>query len=650
MPVCPGTARCVNLYCVRCDSSESRFEMSTSPSLSPSPRPARSKTARPDPASSTPPAPPTPVEPPAPVSSPPAPARAPWTLRALIERSLGIDVRTLALFRIALALLLLNDLWVRVPDANAFYTDYGTLPRSAFLEIYGSLPNLVSLHLLSGLVGYELFLFALAAAFAVCLLVGYRTRWFTFLSWIMLVSLHNRNPVILHGGDFLMRMLLFWGLFLPLGRVWSLDALLAPDGPDAPDSLTSEGKTDPLASPRLLSVGTFAALMQMCFVYWFAVALKSDPVWREQGTALFYALSIDQLVKPLGLAMLAYPKLLVFLTHLTMGIERFGPILVLLPWWRSRCVMVMVFIGFHIMLGLCLTLGLFPFAAALGWLLFLPSECWEILGRRYAALAPQSALKSRVEAVRLRLEPWKAALVASRPATPPVAPLLVLVPRLKLVLHWVGTQGMQGVAALMLAYVLAFNLRTIDANKDPRYLPSTADWLAEATRSDQTWGMFAPKPLDQDGWYVVPAKLADGQTVDLFRDGAPLNWNKPILLSETYKNERWQKYTLNLYSNSDAAHRPYYAAYLKRRWNDTHPQAEHVVDLQIVYMREDSVPGQTDVIPKKIVLWPLPPAPTPVNASAAPKPKASPSPSPTPRIVPNVTPGAAPDTFEFNPQ
>jgi hypothetical protein len=53
------------------------------------------------------------------------------------------------------------------------------------------------------------------AATAVAL--GYYTRLAMFLSWYPVISLHDRNPIILHNGDGVLRLLLFWGMFLPLG-------------------------------------------------------------------------------------------------------------------------------------------------------------------------------------------------------------------------------------------------------------------------------------------------------------------------------------------------------------------------------------------------------------------------------------------------
>src|SRR5207302_9988395 len=106
-----------------------------------------------------------------------------------------------------------------------------------------------------------------------------------------LLSLHNRNPMILQGGDVLLRMLLFWGMFLPLGVRYSLDALLKPS------TLAPQ-------ATRVFSVATVAMLLQVAFMYWFSVFLITDPVWFGDYTAIYYALSLDHLVTPLGNSLL----------------------------------------------------------------------------------------------------------------------------------------------------------------------------------------------------------------------------------------------------------------------------------------------------------------------------------------------------------
>ncbi len=106
------------------------------------------------------------------------------------------------------------------------------------------------------------------------------------MSWCLLLSLHRRNPEIDSAADILLHLLLFWAQFLPLGACWSLDAR---------KSLRPRA-----ATLGLRSAGTVAFILQVCFVYWFTAALKTDASWRTEGSAVYYALNVEQLVRPLG--------------------------------------------------------------------------------------------------------------------------------------------------------------------------------------------------------------------------------------------------------------------------------------------------------------------------------------------------------------
>ena len=153
-----------------------------------------------------------------------APGTEPRTDRArrLLARHLGVDTRALAALRVGLGLLLLADLLGRARDIRAFYTDSGVLPLAARERLVSEW--FLSVHALSGDLWWQVLLFLVAGTAALALTVGYRTRTATVVSWVLLVSLHNRMPIVLNGGDVLLRMVLLWAVFLPLGERWAVDA------------------------------------------------------------------------------------------------------------------------------------------------------------------------------------------------------------------------------------------------------------------------------------------------------------------------------------------------------------------------------------------------------------------------------------------
>nr|WP_241881435.1 hypothetical protein [Halorubrum sp. Ib24] len=61
-------------------------------------------------------------------------------LSAALAARVAVDLRALAAFRIGLATLLLADLARRSRSLTAFYTDYGVLPRRAYVVDYSTTP------------------------------------------------------------------------------------------------------------------------------------------------------------------------------------------------------------------------------------------------------------------------------------------------------------------------------------------------------------------------------------------------------------------------------------------------------------------------------------------------------------------------------
>jgi hypothetical protein len=59
----------------------------------------------------------------------------------------------------------------------------------------------------------------LAAALA--LILGYKARLASGLCWLLLTSLHWRNPLVELPEDFWLRLFLFWGMVLPWDQCWS---------------------------------------------------------------------------------------------------------------------------------------------------------------------------------------------------------------------------------------------------------------------------------------------------------------------------------------------------------------------------------------------------------------------------------------------
>lgn len=578
-------------------------------------------------------------------------------LVAPLSEVFGCDLRTLALFRINLGLLIVVDLVLRSRDLVAHYTDHGVLPRAEMLYTIGTW--VPSLHLVSGSATLQIVMFLLAAAVGVALLVGYRTRLATLLSWILLLSLQNRNNMLLQGGDMLLLLLLFWGMFLPLGARFSVDHAL---------------ERDPVPrSDQFFSAATVALLVQCMCVYFFSALLKSDPAYIPDGTAVYQALQLDTYATPLGQWLLNFPTVLMVLTYFVWTLELVGPFAIFTPvlFVPLRLLLMILFIAMHVGFFLCLEIGLFPFVSITSLLTFTPAAVWVWLQRRlerggsspievyydgecdfcrkicdllriflvlpgvsvrpaqetpFAAelmLAHYSWVVRDTEGnVYLR---WEALcwLLDRSPLWWPLGRVARAAKRGDRFYGWVADhrslfsgftgvwlpyrrQGIEPnwvsnvVVAFFLLLVLRANLATVGVNVA---VPEDIRSVIGTLRLNQTWNMFAPAPANADRWYVPVARLANGMVVDpRARTIVEPDFRKPSHVDDFFPTYRWRKYLVSISQEKFEAHRSLYASYLCRRWNEVNVEEFHIEELRIVLMVE---PTEPDNQPPELKTYPL---------------------------------------------
>lgn len=475
-----------------------------------------------------------------------------------MRRPFVLDLRALALLRMGLGAVLLLDLGIRSTDLEAHYANLGVLPLAALHE-HAWTPYQFSLHAASGLWQVQALLFAIAALAALALALGYRTRLATVASWMLLVSLQNRNPMIGQGGDDLLRLLLFWGMFLPWGRVWACDARA----------------TSPPARYDYASAATVAYVVQLALLYWCTALLKSGSEWTREGTALYYAFSLDQLLLPGGRLLYPHFELLRGLTFATWYTELLLPFALFVPWgvrwWRLLVVGVLC--GFHLGISLTLYVGLFFVINIVSVLGLLPPLAFDWLSPRLAA--PLARARRAQAWLPAWQAPWRLRLERTRPAPASWRAL--------------GRAVRSGVVLGALVYVGWWNLDDV-AGERRRWLPEPARWFGYLLRVDQHWGMFAPTVFKDDGWYVLEGTTATScQVLDLNRYGRPVTYAKPAAVVALFKNDRWRKYSENYLFIQNAWMRGYYCHYLLRRWHldPAHPPLRR---LAVVYMKEVSQP------------------------------------------------------------
>jgi hypothetical protein len=451
----------------------------------------------------------------------------------------GLDLRSLAAMRIGLAGVLLTDLAIRFSDFRAMYSSAGFAPVDMVRQLQ-RIPAW-SLHLLSGSDAWQMALFAVAALGGGAMLLGYHTRWAVIASWVLLTSVQVRAPLTLNAGDTLLRVALFWSMFLPLGAVWSVDALRRRAGRrDQPSGSSATQRPSDDSNP-FVSAATFALIVQLALVYWFAGWAKWNDAWlHEDALANVFKFGLYGL--PLGAALVDYPSLTLALSRATVWFELIGPLLLFIPWQAARLRMV-AFIGFvllHAGIAVTMTVGLFSYAAIAVWVGILPSRFWD----RWPALRFDDATSSAGLNLPAAESAWRRRVSAT-------------------------------VVLACLAIAVYWNVASAISPRAVHPIDRALRTTAHLTTLRQGWGVFG-KPPRRDSWFVYQARLKNGDVVDLLSGSDQILTERPALASRQFDNHRWRKLHLRLRSDEMQPYRQSLAEYMCREWNAAHDPDEQV--------------------------------------------------------------------------
>jgi hypothetical protein len=470
-------------------------------------------------------------------------------IKAYILSAFQLDLRALALMRVAVALVMLYDLSIRIGDIDAFYLESG-IAKSELMRSFAAPAFTHTLLYWSQGDAWVYGIFATHVVTTFMLLFGYRTRLATLLCWILLMSEHSRNPLILQGGDDLLRLTLFWAIFLPWGKRYSVDAA----------SYHYESENTYTGIPAM------AYILQIGYVFVFSALLKGDE-WHTDYTSLYYAYHLDQIAHPMAKFLAHFPLLLKVLTACAFYVELLAPFLLIIPDKKqiNRTAAVSIYVLFHLWNGITLYVGLFyliGIATVLGCL-------------------PATVI-NRMEQI---LPLWLTKQNGTKTHISVYKPILMIRDFLLLTL---------------MVYVFMWNAS--NGNISSYKLADEARWLGNKLRLDQHWGMFAPRVFKEDGWYIYEAVLYNGDTIDLNRNAAPVSYEKPENIVALYKSDRWRKFG-ELYSLLNYAYiRMYLCTYLQQKWNEQHPENK-IKHMRIIYMRETTLPDYAYSKPEPDVLY-----------------------------------------------
>lgn len=490
-----------------------------------------------------------------------------------LSASYGLDLRALAIFRMGIAIITICDLLNRSQSFLKFHTDLGVFPRAVAIDYYNS-PWIWSIHFFGGNGFFQGLLFLLTFLLALQFLIGYKTKFVAIALWLLLTSLQNLNPLILHGGDVLWRLMLFWALFLPLGKVWSID------------SIGQEEKS----GDYHFSLGSLAFMGQIAIMYFMNGTLKTSSEWVSEGTALYYVLHLDHFTTSLGKWLGQFEQLCKVLTFSVLYLEKFAVLLFFMPVFSYffRTMGVIFLVLFHLATALTMHLGLFPWVAIIALLTLLPQPIWNKLSISYLAKKLTEMLTPIILILKERLfthqffnYPKK---VESKES-------------------WIDSLFVNLLALLLMLHVIFWNLDTLPKKHPLHNNFPFGKQIVDSLRLDQNWNMFAPKPFTGDGWYVIAGKLRGGQAVNVLLGNVEISYEKPKNVFSLYGTQREAKYMISLWEDYNSSYRLYYGRYLCNSWNKYYKEDDVLETFDIIFMHEETLPNNKEAKPVKVLLW-----------------------------------------------
>ncbi len=323
------------------------------------------------------------------------------------------------------------------------------------------------------------------------------------------------------------------------------------------------GQFLPLKTPspqRSWSCGGIAAwalTLQVAAVYLSAGLAKCNGVWWS-GEAIGYALSVHDHGTVFGNSIAAWGWGGRLLTWATLVVELLGPPLLLLP--KLRLPLVATFVLFHLAIAVTMNVCLFPWVGIAGWAALLPGSFWDQIGVGAKGTTADGPAGDGLDRPR-RLLCGGAILVA----------------------------------------VVAF----AHANGPWRQerMPAGPRHAVQLTFLEQDWRVFGDIRRQRQ-WVYGRAELANGEIVDLLRQGRPL---ETVLPSDGFNglgDQRRQKLFWELPKPEYRVFAAAIATALARQWNSNHPPERQVISLEIHGARMITAPEPGAIQDVLMATWP----------------------------------------------
>lgn len=416
-----------------------------------------------------------------------------------LQTVFSLNTKALSVFRILLALIVLCDLWFRIWSFDIFLSVWWVMPLELLFDNHYN-EAFWSLHTLIAADWRVISLLIIEWLAVIWLLVWRKTRVMSIVVWVLICGVQARNPMILNWWDTVLRVLLFWSLFLPLWVRRSVDSRTVPK------------EQRPTHICHAWSVWF---ILQMVSIYVFSYILKADPSRHSNFDATYLALSLDAFRTPLGDILYGQYDVMKVMTQFVYLLEWRWRVLLFFPRKNTvtRTGILWVFCMFHLGLALTMHIGTFPWIMIAWWITLLP--LYEVS----------------------HWDPEKKIVDSS--------------------MRWTTTL----LLSIVFIYITCWNIRTTDFDRHAQWFPYEMNRIGFLLRVEQHRSMFAPYPTLEDGRYEINWVAQSWPTILHKKDYGILYGSNPWI-DRRYSNEKRHKLYNNMRSKSWSYLRDSYLSYL----------------------------------------------------------------------------------------
>lgn len=577
-----------------------------------------------------------------------------------------LDLRSLSLVRFFLGILAFWDIFSRMSQIDIFYSDKGILPRWVLIQQF-DIPWRTGLLNLNGDSNWAYLISFVGLGSALFFALGFRTRLANFLTWLVLMSFHARFPEVNHGGDNLLRIMLFISFFLPMNTHASVDRVLFLDKENSDQNKKF--------NYEYFSVFTVSWIMLILSMYWFTFYYKWTPTWFKDYDSVYYALSLDMFTTRFGDMLTSFHGIMKFMSFYAFWLEGIGPFLLLVFWKRDffRGSAILLFWGLHFGIWITMVLGNFPPGCMILWCALIPASWWDALAKMLTGFRPlsiklyydvdcgfcrkfclilkeifllkeieilPSSKDAEVHKIVKNEKTW--VLIKNNVTYKRFEVFEKLLENSNLfVFNWISKLKFSKWGGDLLYRVLSkaryffgvilnqisFSPINLELSKAAKifgviFIITSFLWNLEGTKAiqnlklrspfdeitftfqwNQQWNMFAPKPMRNDGWFIVDATLEDGVTRWDILNNKVYDEERPSDLADMYPTHQMRKFLVNLYAERDRTYLLWFGRYLCRNWNSQEGIVK-VKNYQLIFMRElTSEPNAQPNAIEKVVVW-----------------------------------------------